>query len=290
MSSLEELIQVGWAEHAERTAEVADRLEAGVHLVTDDAGAAKLMSLVNHAVGDHLGDRPRARAICEDTVQRLTEPGADPLCYLAVARHLAGDREGATTAEARAGLDQAGRIRVEMLIAQGLVHAGDWAPAVTRYQAALETAEALPEGHAGERPTAVVSNNIATEILEIEGRTEAQAALMEQAADASRRYWLRVGDWMNDMRADYLVALVQTALERPAKGREHAERGLATIAANGKAPVDAAFLHVARARACRDLGDVAEQMAAIETAEALAADFEEAGLRDWFQGELAKAR
>jgi hypothetical protein len=291
MTTLDELIQGGWADHAEKTAEVADRLEEGLALVTDGKGAAGFMNLVNHAVGDHLGERERATRICEAVVAQLgADAGADAHVYLAVARHLAGDAEGAAEAERKAGIDPAGKVRVDMLVAQGRMHAGDWDAAAALYADTLARSGALPEGHAGERSTAVVSNNIASEALQLETRTDAQAALMKQAADAARTYWGRIGTWVNDMRSDYLLSLVHTALGQPAKGREHAERGLATIAANGEEKVDEAFLHLARARACRDAGDAGEQAASIEKAEALAAGFEEGWLTDWYGKELAKAR
>ena len=134
-----------------------------------------------------------------------------------------------------------------------------------------------------------MSNNLASELLERETRTPAQDGWMDRAARAARTFWLRVGDWQNDERADYLLSMVHTALGRPADGRACAERGLATIAANGADPVDAAFLHLARARACRDLEDRAAHDAAMARAEALAAAFDDALRRD-FDAAARRAR
>lgn len=291
--TLQDLIQQGWAEHDKKTAELADRLEAHVALVNDANDAAQYMHLVNHAVGDHLGDRARALSLCEAAVERL---GADaegqPFLFLAVARRLAGDEDGASAAAQRLGDDPANEVRVDLLVAQGHMHAGDWDACAATYAAALGAAEALPSGHAGERAAAMVSSNVASGLLELEARDAAQDALMERAAQAGRAFWTRdgVGNWMNDERADYLLSLVHTTLGRPEQGREHAERGLATIEANGEEKVDEAFLHLARARACRDAGDTETQAASIEQAETLAEGFENQGLTDWFQGELAKSR
>ena len=290
--TLQELLQQGWAEHDTRTAELADRLEANVALVTDEGGAATFMHLALHAVGDHLGERERATRICEEVVKRLgKDAGTAPHMYLSVARRLSGDDEGAAAAHRAAGDDPALGVRIGMLVAQGLMHAGDWDQAGRLYTAQIATADALDEGHSGERACALVSNNIAGELLGLEKRDAAKDALMEQAAHHARRYWLRVGSWVNDERADYLLAGVHQALGRHEDARRYAERALATIEENGGGEmVDQAFLHLVRAAAARDLADSDTHAAALARAERLAAGFEGEGLLGWFQGELAKAR
>jgi hypothetical protein len=296
--TLDELIQRGWSAHEAKTDEVADSLEANVGLVLDDDGAAKFMNLVNHCIGDHAGDRARARRVCEKVLLELGgELGPGGWLYLAVARHLADDAQAAGDAEQRAGADEdrSVLVRINLLTAQGYMHAGRWQACIPVYWAAIATAETLAEGHAGERAAAIVSNNIASELLEVPDRDADQTQLMERAAEAARVFWLRVGNWVNDARADYLLSLVRTNMGDPAAGRTHAERGLATIDAAAAAgerdePVDRAFLHLARARACRDLGETDAHAAAIGQAETLAAGFEGDGLRSWFAGELDKAR
>ncbi len=290
MTTLDDVIQQGWGAHADKTAEVADSLESSIDLVADAKGAVGFMHLVNHAVGDHLGDRERALRICEAAAARIDEPGPDPMVHLAVARHLAGEVDKAREAENAAGGDEATKLRIDLLVAQGHAHAGDWNTAEGLYNEALQAAKTLAEGHGAERAAAVVSNNIASELLELAERSTEQDAFMAKAADAARVFWLRVGNWMNDMRADYLLSLVHTKLGKPAEGRLHAQRGLATIAENGEAKVDAAFLHLADAAGARDLGETDEHQEAIGKATALAAEFDDDGLTTWFEGELAKAR
>lgn len=291
MTTLDEVIQQGWGAHADNSADVADSLERSIDLVTDAKSAVSFMHLVNHAVGDHLGDRERALRICEAAVERIEgDAGPDPMVHLAVARHLAGHVDKAREAEEKAGGDEATKLRIDLLVAQGHAHAGDWNTAEGLYTEALAAAKALAEGHGAERAVAVVSNNIASELLELEERSNEQDALMAKAADAARLFWLRAGNWMNDMRADYLLSLVHTAQGKPAEGRIHARRGLATISENGEAQVDAAFLHLADAKAARDLGDADGHEASIASAVALAAEFDDYGLKSWFEDELAKAR
>jgi len=290
--TLDDLIRDGWGEHDTKTAELADRLEANVGLVSDEGGAARFMQLVNHAIGDHLGERERATRLCEDVVRRLGgEAGEGSLLYLSVARRLSGDDEGAAAAHRAAGDDPALGVRIGLLVAQGLMHAGDWDQAGPLYAAQLATADGLGEGHAAERACAIVSNNLASELMEMDARSAEQDEWMEQAAHNARRYWTRIGNWVNDERADYLLAGVHHALGRHADARRYAERALATIAANGGGErVDQAFLLLARGAAARDLGDAETHAESLAQAQALAAEFDGDGLVRWFEGELAKAR
>lgn len=289
--TLDELIRQGWADHAHKPADVAERLEAHVDLVQDDNGAAGFLNLAGHVIGDHLGERERATRLCEAAIRRLpSPPGTGPCMFLAVARALSGDEAGAQAARAQAGDDPTLDMRIGLLVAQGLMHGGDWEAAAALYAEQMAAAEQFPEGHAGERACAIVSNNIASEALGLPRRTAAQARLMEQAAMAARTYWLRVGTWVNDERADYLLTGVHHALGNHAQARSYAERGLATIAANGEEKVDEAFLHLARARACRDLGDRDAHAASLERARSLAGEFQGDGLVSWFQDEWAKAQ
>ena len=94
----------------------------------------------------------------------------------------------------------------------------------------------------------------------------------------------------NSERADYLLATVYNALGRGPEAREYARRGLKTIATNGEARVDQAFLELALAKACKLAGEREEQSLAILRATALADEFGDEGLFNWFNNELKKAR
>lgn len=291
--TLDELLDTGWAEHDAKTAAVADRLEANVALVADADGAARFMHLANHCVGDHGRDRARALRLCRAALARAgAEPGTAALVQLAVACTMAGDAAGANEAQRLAGEAEAIGVRIALLVAQSRMHEGRWDLAGPLYIDAIARAEALPPGHDAERAAAAVSNNLASELLERATRTPEQDAWMDRAAHASRTYWMRIGTWVNDERADYLLSMVHTALGRPAEARACAERGLATIAAHaaeGGEPVDEAFLHAARARACRDLDDRAAHEASLARAESLGAGFDESLRRD-LDAALRRAR
>src|SRR5204862_1909458 len=141
-----------------------------------------------------------------------------------------------------------------------------------------------------DRTIAVSSNNIASALLDFSDRTSELDDFLEKTAQAARTWWLRAGDWRNDERADYLLALVANALGRHDEALAFASRGLATIRAGGEENVDQAFLHVARARAHRGLGETGEAAREIEAAEALGRGLGDAGLERWLADEIAKVR
>jgi len=291
--TLDDLLQQGWMDHAAKTEEVADRLDQGIDLVEDGAGAARYMSLVSHAMGDHLGQRERATTLCERVVAKLgSDAGADAQVYLAVARRLSGDDEGANAAQEAAGAeDPALGVRIGLLVAQGHMHAGAWTDAASLYRAMLTTSQILDKGHSAERTVAVVSNNLASELLGLRERNAAQDGLMADSAKAAADYWGRVGTWVNKERGEYLLSMVHRAMGDSKSARLYAEKGLQTIEkAEGEERVDEAFLHLARAAACRDGGDGEAQSESLATAAALGATFEGEGLLAWFQKELEKAR
>jgi len=291
--TLAELIEEGWKRHEQQTEEVARKLEAGLELIApgDPEGAAAFLHLVNHTIGDHGADRARALKVCEAAFGRLTEWGQkSPWLHLAVARHLAGEEEAAREAENELGEHAVSQVRVRLLVAQSKSHEGDWEGVAKLHEECLHVADSLAEGHAAERVVAIVSNNIASALVELEQRSALEEALMERCAVSAREYWLRVGDWTHDERADYLLALVHNALGRPGEAREFARRGLKTIATNGEEKVDQAFLELAQARSCRLLGDEEGRQMAILRAQALSDEFEDEGLMGWFERTLAKVK
>jgi hypothetical protein len=121
-------------------------------------------------------------------------------------------------------------------------------------------------------------------------RTPDDDALMQLSADASLKFWLKCGDWINAERGHYLKALVASITGDPGVGLAHADAALAVIAANGERPLDAALLHLARAVSLATLGDADGRAHAIADADADATAAKLAGmeLKARFTAERAK--
>jgi tetratricopeptide (TPR) repeat protein len=295
---LSELIKKCWAEHDSDPQGTAVLLRDNTGLVTDAKGAAQYAGIFLHTVGEEIGDWAGAADHLEGLLADLPEAPelALALVQVAVARTMADDTAGAQSAVERATAlapepKEAVPVRVQLLVAEARCGAGDWQRALELHAEGLATVRGGVTTPGLLRTLAVCSNNIASTLLDLAERDEALTRAMVSVAEAARETWLEAGGWLEDERADYLLALVRTVAGNPTVGLEHAQRALDTIAshaADGGAPVDEAFLHLARARALKALGRSDEHAAALDRARELAAGFE-GGLREWFDGELAKA-
>lgn len=291
------LMQTGWRDHESATARVADDLTEHAGVVSDAGQAAQYAQLATHAVGEHLGDWPRAVGLVERVVAGRPDDAAlsPALGSLAVARHFAGDLPGALAAESRAAAlveDPIGAlVRTRMFLASAYLSAKQAEACAAVYRGAMALATKLPEGSGAARAIGVTSNNLAGALVEKEGRTEDETALMLEAAHAARTWWMRSGGtWVNEERADYLLSITHAAAGRPDEALTFADRALATIAANGEEKVDQAFLLLARADAHRLKRDAQAAAADLAKADALAAAFTDDGLKTWYASTSAKLR
>lgn len=290
---LMQLLNDGWDYHATESERLAGELEAAAGSA-EDGELDPLLHLGVHTIGEHLGDWPRARRLAEGVLAARAPRAETARAWsrLGVARAMAGDAVGALAAELAAqgaATDAlAAMIEARFLLVAALVGSKRSAEASAIYDAALALAGALGDA-APARAVAVASNNLAAELLEAAERTPAEDALMDRAADAAHLYWLRCGDWVNEESALHLKALTALALGRPHAALELSEHALKVIAANGKRPIDTAFLHLARSRASAAVGDTARRDHELALADAAAEDAPNPGLKAWYDEERAKA-
>src|SRR5580704_12843336 len=215
---LDILLYDGFGEHASDGQRYAAELEAASD---DEVPAKHLVQFAKvgvHTIGEHLGDWPRARALAGRLLSGRT-PDAETARawgHLYAAAMLSGDPAGAAEAEIAfcrgLGADfRAAIVEMKFMLVAALVGCGRAAEGAAIYQGALELARTLGDA-APHRSIAVASNNLATELVEAESRTAAEAELMQRAAAASHEFWLKCGDWLNNARGHYLEALVANVL------------------------------------------------------------------------------
>jgi tetratricopeptide (TPR) repeat protein len=291
---LEALLNDGWAYHATESERFAVELEAAAKDGVAPGLRAQFLKVSTHTIGEHLGDWRRARRLGERVLAGCS-PDAETArawAHLSIARMLAGDPVAASEAElaylAAAGADfRPALVEARFLLVAALVGDGRAAEARGIYRAALDLARRLGDA-APHRAIGVASNNLATDLLEAPSRTEDEAALMRLAAAASHEFWLKCGTWEHDERGRYLQALAANVLGLHDEALGHIDAALAIIAANGAAPVDVTFLHLARAHALRLGGDDAAAAQALAIADAAAGAWENPGLRSWYAEERAR--
>ncbi len=290
-----ELINDGWARHDSETEAVLAQLEANVALADAPDKAVPFIMLATHTAGAHAGDWPRGAVLAEKVIAPLEESAAlaPALGNLAVAQFMAGDAVAALASEARSvQLSEAEpvsmMVRTRVLTASALVDAKRLDEGAKLYTAAVALARAQGEKLACDRAIAVTSNNLAGEFLNKPDRTEPESALMLQAAQNARVFWLKAGTWENEERAEYLLACVHNALGEPEKALEHSARGLDVISKNGEEVVDEAFLNLTIANSSRLLENREAYDRAIRRADELAEQWTDTGLKEWYATDRAK--
>jgi hypothetical protein len=294
MMDFAELIQSGWQRHDSDSAALADELEARAPLADDADKAAQFLSLANHTIGMHLGDWTRAAALSERVVDTLQEPdkAGTALSELAIARFMAGDVSGALGTESRAAavaeVPLASLLRTRVVLSAMLVENGRIEDGAKVYRGIMELARAQNEKLPSDKAVAVTSNNLASALLHKADRGEAENALMHDAAEAALEFWKQAGTWINEERAEYLLALVNNATGDAEQALDHATRGLKLIADNGEEMVDEAFLNLALAHACKLMGNQQGYEGALLRADELAAEWHDEGLKAWYAGERAR--
>jgi hypothetical protein len=291
---LDALLYDSFGDHAANAADYASQLDAAATPEVDAKHLVQFARVATHTIGEHLGDWSRAAGLAGRLLagRSPTVETAKAWAHLAVARSLAGDPAGAAEAEASAwggaGADfRPLAVETKFLLVAALVGSGRAAAALPVYGQALDLAHALGEA-APARAIAVASNNLASDLLEAPTRTPEETALMRIAAEAAHAFWLRCGDWRNDERASYLDALVANAVGEPDVALRHAEGGLATIAANGEAPIDQTFLRLAKAHALALMGQHKASATALTMADAGAAAWDDEGLKGWYAAERSR--
>jgi len=255
-----------------------------------------LAVLFNHVLGEKLGAWAEAQQRFDVLLRAAGDPPPPALFrQAAAAARLAGD----AVAETRLSAALAAATGATVVQAQEVVALTALmyrVPTLPAAGAAEAIAQALPlfaapswqQATPLDTAVAACANNIASGLLDrppAELQLPALRGALDDTAQFAERVWLRAGNWLNHERAAYLRSMVANALGDATGARSHALRGLALLDANdtdSAEPVDRAFLELERARACRDLAFHDEAAAAQSAADSLAAQFNDAGLDEWF--------
>lgn len=103
-----------------------------------------------------------------------------------------------------------------------------------------------------------------------------------------RRVWSAVGTWVNQERADYLVALCANRCSHWSEAKAAALSGVALTEEHAAEEVDRAFLLLALSHALRGEGDTRGGAEAKSRAFDIASGFEAESLRSWFEEEAGE--
>jgi hypothetical protein len=243
-----------WQTHAIDPEAVAARLsDAGLRLASTPAFLGRLVGLMHHVHGTHLGawdagtialTAVREHPQCTEPV-RLEVQRA--LASLALCR---GDRL------ALPSLTPTDRLRVSAMAADHLAES-DTARASVLWQDALAQCSDLqpPPDDPSHRALAVTGNHMACALEQKPTRTPAERQVMIDAAAAARRHWALAGTWLEVERAEYRLARTWLKAGDAERARVHALACQAIVLAQGAPALEQFFAAEALALCAQKAGD-----------------------------------
>jgi hypothetical protein len=265
-SGFDDFLAQAWADHADRSEAVAQRLRTDTPAPESPAQLAALARFVVHLCGEHLGafDDGRWRlaalaghALADDMVRSTLRVGH---ASLTLAETGAADWRGFNTEE---------QVRTEAAAAAISLGRHDTERAVALLQAARRRVAALPyAGAAAHRPLGIACHNMAWTLHDRNARSAEDTAAMLEFAAGSRLHWSKAGTWLEIERGDYDLARCHLAAGQPDVALSHAAQCLATCTANDAPPYEHFFAHETLARAQHARGDALARARNVAAAEA----------------------
>ncbi len=270
----------------------ADALAGLAAIVASNEDAARFASVVTHVIGEEGADWNLALTLLATLQESFhhsvgVQGNYAVTCYLddQWIEGLRAETRAATAAKESA---MAVAVWIRLSTAHAFQRKRNWASCFRLLDPVLELARGLETASRHDASIAAVANSMASDILDLAVRTAEQDVALEKSALLSRAFWQRAGTWIHQERADYLLSLAYNALGRHEDARQAATRALATIDAHGDEAIDRAFINVELALASRKLGRATEFTNARQHAETIAKDFDDPGLRQWFDARFAR--
>lgn len=266
--SFDAFLESAWNDHADRPAEVADRLAASLERVAAASNVVPYARIVTHVFGEHLGEWTRGVDLLASLRSRPAYDG-NPASEGVIARGIAALRYASGDGEALDALSREDAIAAlatasAAFAGRGAVHRG-----IAAYERALGMVEdGLPAGSPAARALAVGGNNLAATLEEKPDRDAAEDAAMVRAAQAALAWWKRAGGWLEEERAEYRLAWSLLHARRAEDARAAAERCLAVCERHDAPAIERFFAHATVAAAAREAGDAAGFAAERERARA----------------------
>ena len=257
-------LNAGWNDHATDPESVWGRCREAVALVGEPGQLMALGILAAHVSGEHLGRWNEGAAFLNTLRGHASYSGGDPAArqlhvscaalHLAAGDARASERELAHAASAH---EHAASPRIRMLAATAaaLAGRGHTGTAMAQFREALDLAAYdPPASDPAVRALAVTGNNLAVELEAASERDAAGTELMKTAAATARKYWERVGTWVNVRIAEVRLAHTHLQAHEPEAALAHARLALALCDDNGAPDADRFYPWIAQSLALHALG------------------------------------
>lgn len=253
--SFDAFLEAAWNDHGDRPGEVADRLDASLHLVSAPEHVAPYARLATHVCGEHLGQWQRGIALL-GALGRVRAFDGSSASAGAIARGIATLRHASGDSAAIDELAFEDRVSVLAAVSATCAGRGDLGRAAAIYREALGlAADRLPDASPACRALAVAGNNLAAALEEKPDRTADESEAMVTAAESGLRYWKLAGTWLEEERAEYRLARSLLQAGRPEAAARAARRCLEICRCNEAPALEYFFGQAALALTQRAAGD-----------------------------------
>jgi len=196
-------VDQAWADHAEKSLQVAASLKEIVPSITKQDQIPALVSLIVHVFGEHLGEWSEGLSLLEKLQAQADSAEQRNTIY----RSIAALRLAGGWIENVDDLMNSDQIRVLCVASSALLGQGQVERASKYFSGALELAEeGLGDEDPAHRSLAVTGNNLAAELELRTNRSPLETQLMVSAARAALKHWLIAGQWPEQQKAQYRLS------------------------------------------------------------------------------------
>ncbi len=201
--TFDQFVDQAWADHADKSVDVADRLKDFLPNVSHQDQIPGLVSLITHVYGEHLGQW--AEGI--ELLQRLQLQADSAENRNTIFRSVSALRLAGGLADNVDDLMNSDQIRVLCVASAALIGQKQFPRAVAYFNDALQlAAEGLGANDPAHRSLAVTANNLATNLEKQTSRSPEETTLMVRMARVALEHWLLAGQWTQHQAAHYRLS------------------------------------------------------------------------------------
>jgi tetratricopeptide (TPR) repeat protein len=286
--TLDNFINQAWSDHATDSQAVAERLQQGLSLITENSQIPGVVQLATHVFGEHLGLWNDGIRFLEG-LKKLSvfQPNTDS--QAAVERSVATLKLAGKISSDLSSFGTTEQIRIYSSAAAALCGQNQVSQASEYFKRALELAQTgLAKNDPANRALAVTGNNLAATLEEKSSRSAEENQLMILAALTGRKFWEIAGTWLNVERAEYRLCMSYLKAGQLPQALEHAQLCLEVIEQNKAEPMEYFFGYEALALVEKARSNGIGFEKAVEHAKKYFELIENEGNKKWCKNSLEK--
>lgn len=218
--NFEQWLNQAWDKHATDAKAVANEISNGQSLITQAEQIPQLSRLIVHIYGEHL---KQIDSGLEQLANLKKSDFAKAWSHLEDGASLELQKNEFANLEK---LSPSGQAKALAVAASALAANLDIQSASKFLKQAESISESLDQSDPAHRSLAISGNNLACALEETANKSDAQIALMIEAAKLARKFWEIAGTWLHVERAEYRLAKTFLSAKQANLALQHALLGL----------------------------------------------------------------